>query len=235
MSGSSGLVDRDTVRRAVAAAYCAAGLERSYAASAVAPLKKLVAAYPLTWYEVPGLKETTAAMHLHIKLGVPVDEVSGHDNDLAGRLYATQVGGCILVEQKHPLVRRRFTVAHELGHYVLHVLPRLADGATVFTEQLLRTEGEQDQDDAPAGYPMMIGNSGQVVLIDAAQAEKEADLFAAEILMPEPLCRSLVEANLRRCRGKGQVLARLLATECLVSELAMIRRLEELNLSVVAA
>jgi IrrE N-terminal-like domain len=229
MSGTVVSVDCEAVRSSVAAAYRAAGLEHKYGVAAVAPLRKLVAAYPLAWYEVPDLTERTAAMQLHTKLGVPIDEPYGEDEPLSGRLYATGAGGCILVEQRHPLVRRRFTVAHELGHYIIHVLPRLAQGVTVFDEELLGAREEQGQDGRLAGWPSMIGNRGQLIPIDVSKAEEEADLFAAELLIPEPVCRYLVEANSRRCGGRQEVLARLLATECLVSETAMVRRLKELS------
>lgn len=82
-----------------------------------------------------------------------------------GRLVATQRGGIIRVASKHNLGRFRFTVAHELGHYLLH--PRKI----------------HDKD---------ISKADLTVWNDATE-EAEANVFAAEFLMPkvlfEPHCR----------------------------------------------
>ena len=49
---------------------------------------------------------------------------------MAGYLFAYQRDessyGCILVKQDDPVERRRFSAAHELGHYLPHFLPLLA-------------------------------------------------------------------------------------------------------------
>ncbi len=82
-----------------------------------------------------------------------------------GRLVATQQGGVIRVASKRNLGRYRFTVAHELGHYLLH--PR----------------DLHDKD---------IKKADLTVWNDASE-EADANVFAAEFLMPkvlfEPHCR----------------------------------------------
>lgn len=88
--------------------------------------------------------------------------------------------------------RRRFTIAHEIGHFVLHPL-RLA--------------------------PERGGDPGNAVW---QQQEREADQFAAELLMPEHLVR---EAVLR----EGPDAARL-ADHFEVSKAAMQTRLRWLGL-----
>jgi hypothetical protein len=230
MTNTGVTADRTAVRGAVIAVYRAAGPDASYAAAGVAPLQKLVAAYPLTWYEIPGLTQGNAATALHEKMHRPVDTPQASDEPLAGRLYATERGGIILVRRDDPLVRRRFTVAHELGHYVLHHLPGLVHGRAVFDEELpLAPEAERDKMLAP-GKPRARFVEGRQVTTDPALMEGEADLFAAELLMPEPLCRALVETHRERYGDKRQVLGRRLASECLVSQTAMLRRLQELEL-----
>lgn len=72
--------------------------------------------------------------------GVMVEnpDMMGHD-ELAGFLYVNTSYGCIFVEANDRLTRRRFSVAHELGHYLLHFLP-LLEGAERDQEYLELTE-----------------------------------------------------------------------------------------------
>jgi Zn-dependent peptidase ImmA (M78 family) len=88
--------------------------------------------------------------------------------------------------------RRRFTIAHEIGHFVLH-----------------------------PGRPHM--ERGGLVSEAGRLEEREADAFAAEILMPEPLVRQAVYEH-------GPDVARL-ADRFLVSKKAMQLRLRFLGLS----
>lgn len=73
----------------------------------------------------------------------------------SGLLEAT--AGLIVVEASHHPHRQRFTIAHELGHYVLHY----------------RQGG--------AGF---YGDTADTLLDDHATLEAEANAFAAELLMP---------------------------------------------------
>jgi predicted transcriptional regulator len=88
--------------------------------------------------------------------------------------------------------RRRFTIAHEIGHFVLHAdLQRPERGGRV-------------------------NEAGRIV-------EREADAFAAELLMPEPLVRQAVVEH-------GADVARL-ADRFEVSRKAMETRLQWLDLA----
>jgi len=60
--------------------------------------------------------------------------------------------------------RRRFTIAHEIGHFVLH------------------------QERCSPGHDGAVGEAGRI-------EEREADAFAAELLMPEHLVREAVREN----------------------------------------
>jgi hypothetical protein len=89
-------------------------------------------------------------------------------------------------------VRRRFTIAHEIGHFVLHPEYSRTDGGGAVTE------------------------AGRM-------EEREADAFAAELLMPDHLMREAV-------REQGLDVA-LLADRFEVSRKAMQARLGSLGLA----
>jgi IrrE N-terminal-like domain len=74
----------------------------------------------------------------------------------------------IWVRRDEPAPRRRFTVAHEIGHHLLH-----SDGATVLCR--------------PADVEAAAG--------DERAREREANRFAAELLMPEALVRAAADAD----------------------------------------
>ena len=95
-------------------------------------------------------------------LGLEIDEV---ELDVSGMLLPAERR--ILVNVQEPEVRRRFTLAHELGHWVCQVL-----------------EGR--------GSPVMCRDHD---LSDAADRalEREANVFAAELLMPEEAVRASAE------------------------------------------
>lgn len=144
---------------------------------------------------------------------VPVDEIArryrieirpeAFPDDISGALCRGPEGAVIAVNRAHHEHRRRFTIAHELGHFLLH-------------------------QDAPAYYDAQ----HQVGLHFRAKAtgaewdpkEIEANKFAAELLMP----RKLV---LARVRASAEVDAAKLAAEFKVSPEAMTYRLAELRFS----
>ncbi|MGI8549442.1 MAG: ImmA/IrrE family metallo-endopeptidase [Dehalococcoidia bacterium] len=222
---------------AAADVYGAAGLVVHLEQKPVAPLRMIIRGLGLTVDEVTMLTGSSAAAHLEAQARRPMITADIAPDNLAGFLSANASGGWILVESADPLVRRRFTIAHELGHYVLHFMPLLAHAAQFggaddveFTEAL--TSAEDDNE--------VISGSGRIIVsemsdIDSAalhpeRMEKEANRFAAELLMPETMCRRLVSEVAERVAGKRRVAARRLATEFLVSEVAMRIRLADLGL-----
>lgn len=68
----------------------------------------------------------------------------------------------ILLNENHPLVRQRFSLAHELAHFILHK-DKLQDGETLHRHNKTNLTKEN------------------------IQQEKEADNLAAEILMPKEI------------------------------------------------
>ena len=94
---------------------------------------------------------------------------------IAGLSAETPLSGVLIpdrweiwVRRDEPAPRRRFTVAHEVGHHLLH-----ADGATVLCRpaDVEAAEGEE------------------------RAREREANRFAAELLMPERLVRAQANAH----------------------------------------
>jgi Zn-dependent peptidase ImmA (M78 family) len=125
---------------------------------------------------------------------------------LDGFLFWAGGEGLAFVNADDILTRRRFTAAHELGHALLH---RARMGRFRTDTKIL--DDAEDTDDL----------------------EREANRFAAELLMPEEVCRAR-EAELReedKARGgcpRG-VLAYRLASELLVSREAIRYRLAGLG------
>ncbi len=79
---------------------------------------------------------------------VPVELVAKHlavavayepfEGDLSGFLMRTNDLTLIGVNSRHPRVRQRFTVAHELGHYVVGGKPRSVEEGTVHLDRSLK-------------------------------------------------------------------------------------------------
>jgi Zn-dependent peptidase ImmA (M78 family) len=164
------------------------------------------------------------------------------ETSLAGYLYVTTNFGCIFVNQfnslknEHELItRRRFSAAHELGHYLLHFLPIL---------DALKREGEiasfhhadqtiaDDETEVECIQGNKNKNKNHTVLTDYEdylppfyQMEDEADTFASELLIPS----NILMARLTSLNLLDDLLGRQLATEFLVSRSAMERRLKELK------
>lgn len=92
------------------------------------------------------------------KLNIPVFEW-GFPDEISGLFVSDQDKACIGVNQSHPKVRQRFTIAHELGHFVF------SDGQDLFVDF---TDSSMDL------------HSDQ-----KRAAEKKANIFAADLLMPK--------------------------------------------------
>lgn len=91
--------------------------------------------------------------------------------DVAGSIIIQEGKPIIYVEKSHPQVRRRFTVAHEVGHLVLG---HLSDGSGELIDDAERLR------------------SG-VWNIE----ERNANAYAAELLMPLDLLRQALRAGIR--------------------------------------
>jgi hypothetical protein len=246
---------RLAISQAVELVYQEAGLELKNLNPGVIPLYELIRAYPIRVAEIKDMTIQSVADFLEAETGqkLPFTDSQSQDLKLAGYLYLLEYKGffygCILVEQKPflaPISRRRFSAAHELGHYLLHFLPLLENyQKNSFQEPLILTEGlyvqnksedddESNDDNDKSTAQFTFSNGIQAVIdylgIDEKQMEAEADQFAAELLMPSLACLALANKFRGRFGRKREVLAKRLATEFLVSYEAMKRRLKDLQL-----
>lgn len=130
---------------------------------------------PVTDARAGALRDRYLAQFGGAELPVPVEQIA---EDLLGLSVAEseelQVSGLLLpaehevwlnaLEARESPGRRRFTIAHEVGHWVCQCL-----------------EGRV----AP-----IFCRSTDVGVGEGRQLEREANVFAAELLMPEPLVRA---------------------------------------------
>jgi len=138
-------------------------------------------------------------------LGLIVREAP-FDADMSGFLYQDGAQAVVGINQAHSTVRKRFTLAHECGHYVLH------QKNTTYVDR----------------------NSGPTVLLrdrNSAQGkdrkEVEANGFAAELLMPV----HFIERDIARLKDvqDGDEIIMKLARKYEVSAQAMTIRLMKLG------
>jgi hypothetical protein len=185
------------------------------------PLDRLIATYNLTHDEIRGLSHAEAGAFLE-RWGVRRRELLEDSSPLAGFLFANASSGYILVRAEDSLPRRRFTAAHELGHYLLHFLPRLDAGWDPETyliqddgDKMVREEEKASDDKALSLEPM----------------ERQANRFAAELLMPEAVCRMACEQYAGQFRTPARFLEHHLARDLLVSREAVRWRLRSLQIT----
>lgn len=133
------------------------------------------------------------------------------DDDLSGFLVREKKENRVIIgaNKAHHPNRQRFTIAHELGHFLLHEGETIhLDGARgSFTLNLRDSESSTGEDDG----------------------EREANFFAAELLMPAKLLqKDLQEKSLDLLSDDDELLSKL-ATKYGVSVQALTFRLANLN------
>lgn len=132
------------------------------------------------------------------------------DDNLCGFLFRDRETGKTVIgaNKSHHSNRQRFTIAHELGHFLLH------EGETLHLDQ------------ERGAYSIKYRNAQSSMGQD--DSEKEANFFAAELLMPERIIRN-------ELKGVGHDLLdedglRDLASKLSVSVQALTIRLTNLGL-----
>lgn len=146
---------------------------------------------------------------------VPVDVIDiarKHEIDIRYQSLETSVSGVLVVKDGRPTIginqthhpnRQRFTIAHELGHYLLH-----RDISTVFVDAVYHRDDESSE-----------GTKLQ---------EIEANAFAAELLIPETMVRE--QFGHQPIADVDDALIRRLAARFEVSAQALTIRLTTLGL-----
>jgi Zn-dependent peptidase ImmA (M78 family) len=159
--------------------------------------------------ELPSLSRSAVYDYLEQE-GFPLPDL-GEDEPLEGFLYAVSTTGIVFVnsDENNPISRRRFTAAHELGHFLLH-RDRMTGGRWIGdTKETIREAGDAE----------------------AAAMEREANRFAAEILMPRETCLAMISDFRRDYRNApNSVLIHRLSADLLVSREAMRNRLVNLGI-----
>lgn len=227
-------------RTAIEILYDEAGLTPPSVEAGITPLRNLVSGN-LVCVELPKLTSRTATEYMRRGRGsVTSTQDSVDDVALAGYLHISPNFGGIFVNETDPVTRRRFSIAHELGHYVRHFRPvleylkRRGELLTVSVADSFSGDEKDAQDGAEETTQQ--GSRGPISFSDPTVAtgllppyermEREADEFAAELLMPE----DAVRAQAARFSLPAEDLAWKLASEMLVSRSAMQHRLRELQM-----
>lgn len=158
------------------------------------------------------------AQHGITKAPVPVEDLARcagtqvryrkFDGDISGLLLRTDEGTVVGVHALHARTRQRFTIAHELGHFLLH------DGRPAIVEHLHRSTRVNYRDGMSA--------------LATDTEEIEANQFAAALLMPG----QMVEDEFAELIGRhtDERIVELLARRFQVSPQAMRFRLMNLAL-----
>src|SRR5688572_5373338 len=233
-------VRRPTISEAIRRLYDEAKVPLPSAKAAIAPLRDLVGSLNLNAVELSHLTSRAAVDFLMLR-GVPVLVSENiNDEELAGYLHVSMNFGCIFVNGTDRVTRRRFSIAHEIGHYVLHFQPvldelkRRGQSVSISVTDAPTADELNDPEDgegiADTGFALHVAFSDDEIttglLPPLEEMEREADLFACELLMPRDVVRELA-SNLGLPEDD---LAWRLATDMLVSRSAMYRRLADLQL-----
>ena len=107
------------------------------------------------------------------KLGMKVKSIESEDSSFAGLVAVKNGSGSIYVSESEPAYLIRFTIAHEIGHYLLH----LNEGGTIRDGMMLDRPIDMFWDREPAEVS------------EEWMKEIEANWFATELLMPTEFIR----------------------------------------------
>lgn len=145
------------------------------------------------------------------KLGLEVIKQDA-DDKLSGMLINTGNGEAIVgVNARHHPNRQRFTIAHEIGHFLLH-----------------KFDGVHFDAETPGSIQLNFRDDNSSTGLDVF--EKEANLFAAELLMPKKFIeRDLIrDQNINLADVENKTI-KVLASKYKVSVQAFTYRVAYLN------
>ena len=238
------------INKLVREKFAAANLDYDSTAQRVVPLFEIITSHDLYVEQLPRDKDLNknkltakrAVDFIKQEMGLQVNNHLTQTNELSGYIYATYsrgiLLGCIFTDTNEISTRRRFSAAHELGHYLLHFLPRVADktrsddddGFSIFTEGVSFADKKNTEAKDTAEIKIVSGyEESETIDVNRDEMEKEANFFAAELLMPRNACLELAKTYAEKFGASKTVIVRRLASEFLVSFEAMLRRLKDLG------
>lgn len=192
----------------------------------IAPLGPLLQRLPVVCKELPGLTRDVVQKYLLECGGLTEPRPFGTPEEqhlpVAGFAVQCDDLAYLWVNADEPIVRRRFSMAHELGHYIRHFRPRMR----------LRLEAPGDADTIlswDAFTPTDLKNAEARSPSDYEREESEADAFASALLMPRALVRARKAELAPEFANDAAGLSDRLAMEFLVSRDAMRRTLADLG------
>ncbi len=162
---------------------------------------------------VKNVKEEVSGYYKHASLdldaicqayNIRLLEGTFEDENQSGALVKNEDGWSIIVNEAHSRNRKRFTIAHELGHFFA------VQYESIQAETYLEEQGGIIRD-----YALM--KRMEEVEDGKYQVERQANMIAAEILMPDQLVQQLYE--------KGMSVVEM-AEQFGVSEIAMAYKLK---------
>ncbi len=198
-------VDNLEIREAVEQVWARLGIKPSVFRRGPVQLAPFLECYNLLHVALPRLSTGVVYDYLR-KQGITPDDIGDEDKELAGFLFVTPSVGLVFVNASDSVPRQRFSAAHELGHFVLHRDKMYGVSFADIPENIELSKKQSDQH------------------------EREANRFAADLLMPEELCHERAEDFKRAYRVWPRTpLAYYMAAEFLVSGEAMSYRLKDLE------
>lgn len=161
-------------------------------------------------------------------------QVPDVDRKIHGCMVAEQERGFIFLRANDSAAVQRFTLAHEVAHFVLdHLLPR-ARALEALGERIRPVLDGEDEPNIEEGLSAMLkriplsharlmdrGASGNICMGSVDESEHRADRLAYELLAPADRARPLLE-GLPRERGVAELVFRFGLTPPLASSYARI-------------
>lgn len=139
---------------------------------------------------------------------IEIQEEEFEGGELSGVLIRNPTNTIIGVNSSHPLNRKRFTIAHEIGHYFLH------KGDPIHIDR---------------GFRVNFRNQNSSLAVNVE--EIEANAFAAALLMPEKKLKNIFQKKLKEGIDiESSEELKKLAQEFGVSQQSLIIRLMKLGL-----
>jgi len=112
------------------------------------------------------------------KLGIKVKNAVFSDDNISGLIAKRGTSITLLVNQNDPPTRKKFTIAHELGHHFLHLMSQEGEFVDRIENVDFLREEFLDETSSPE-----------------RKKEVEANYFAAALLMPRPLFEKAIEIS----------------------------------------